>query len=69
MEQEYEVEFECRFRVKVKCKPEDLSDMVSNVNIPEDDETKYVEDSFDVFSIKDSEGNDVDGEGKRIKWN
>lgn len=59
MEQEYTVEFECRFRVKVKCKPEDLSDTVADLNIPEDDETKYVEDTFDVFSIEDEDGNEV----------
>ena len=60
MEQEYTVEFECRFRVKVKCKPEDLQATVCNLNIPEDDETRYVEDTFDLFFIEDEDGNGVD---------
>ena len=59
MEKEYTVEFEVRFRVKVTCKPEDLADTVANVNIPEDDETKYVTDTFEVFSIEDEDGKDV----------
>ena len=66
MEQEYTIEFECRFRVKVKCKPEDLADTVSDLNIPEDDETKYVEDTFDLFSITDASGRGVDESGDSI---
>jgi hypothetical protein len=64
MEQEYTVQFEARFKVKVKCKPEDLSDRISDLNIPEDDETQYVEDTFELFDVEDAEGNDVDEDGK-----
>lgn len=63
MEKEYTIEFECRFRVKVKCKPEDLKDSCCDLNIPEDDETKYVSDTFDVFGIEDEDGNSVDEHG------
>lgn len=59
-EQEYAVEFECRFRVKIKCQPSDLHDKVCDLNIPEDAETKYVEDTFDVFSIEDASGKEIE---------
>jgi hypothetical protein len=62
MEQEYKVQFEVRFKVKVKCKPEDLSDRITDLNIPEDQETQYVEDTFDLFSVEDADGNEVDPE-------
>ena len=66
MEQEYTVQFEARFKVKVKCKPEDLADTIADLNIPEDSETKYVEDTFEIFDIEDADGNDVDEDGNRI---
>lgn len=58
---------ECRFRVKIKCKPEDLADTITDLNIPEDEETKYVEDTIDLFSIEDKDGNEVDEDGKPIE--
>lgn len=57
---EYTVEFECRFRVKVRCKPSELQDSVCDLNIPEDSETKYVEDTFEVFSIEDASGKEIE---------
>lgn len=66
MEKEYTVYFEARFKCKVKCKAEDLSDAITNLNIPEDDETEYVEDTFDVFSVEDADGNEVDEDGKDV---
>jgi hypothetical protein len=66
MEQEYIVQFEARFRVKVKCKPEDLADTIADLNIPEDSETKYIEDSFEIFDIEEVDGKDVDEDGNPI---
>jgi len=63
MEKEYTVEVEVRLKTTIRCKPEDLADLIANMNIPEDDEVKYVEDTFDVFSIEDADGNDVDENG------
>jgi hypothetical protein len=57
---EYTVEFECRFVTKVRCKLEDLADLVSDVNIPEDDEVTYVSDTFEVFSVEDENGKTVE---------
>ena len=65
MEQEYTVQFEARFKAKIKCKPEDLADMIADLNIPEDDETQYVEDTFELFNVEDAEGNDVDRSEER----
>lgn len=64
MEKEYTVYFEARFKCKVRCKAEDLADAITDLNIPEDDETKYVEDTFDLFSVEDADGNQVDENGK-----
>lgn len=66
MEKEYTVYFEARFKVKVKCKAEDLAGVITDLNIPEDEETEYVEDTFDLFSIEDADGNKVDEEGKAV---
>jgi hypothetical protein len=57
---EYTVEFEVRFVTKIRCKLEDLPDLVSDVNIPEDDDVTYVPDSFEVFSIEDADGKEVE---------
>ena len=66
MEQEYTVEFEVMFRTKVKCKPEDLSDRISDINIPESEGVEYVSDTFDVLNVWDKDGKDVDEDGNRI---
>ena len=58
VEQEYTVEFEVMFRTKVKCKKEDLSDRISDINIPESEEVEYVSDS--LLNVSDKDGKDVD---------
>lgn len=60
MEQEYTVEFECVFRTKVRCKPEDLDDTIADINIPESENVEYVSDTFGVVSVSDKDGKDVD---------
>ncbi len=55
----YKVQFEVRFEVEIECDPEALDGMVADLAIPEDDQTKYVEDTFEVFSIEDEDGKDV----------
>jgi len=60
MEEEFTVEFECVFRTKVRCKREDLDDTVSDINIPEGENVEYVSDTFEVVSVSDKDGKDVD---------
>ena len=67
MEQEYTVRFEVRYEVKVRCKPEDLGDRVCDLYIPEDEQTRYVPDTFDLFDIQDEGGNYVDEKGEIIE--
>jgi hypothetical protein len=43
-----------------------LADIVTDLTIPEDDETRYVEDTFNLFSIEDDDGNEVDANGKLV---
>lgn len=46
----YIVRFSVTYETEIDCKPDELVDMISNLNIPEDDQTKYVADSFEVIS-------------------
>ncbi len=52
----YKVKFTVQFEVEVECKPEELYGMVGELNIPEDGETKYVSDTFEVDSIHNDKG-------------
>lgn len=56
---EYTVEFEVRFCTKIRCKREDLEDLIANINIPEDDDVKYVEDTFEFFNAE-VDGKEID---------
>ena len=62
MEQEYTVEFQVTMRAKVKCKPEDVSDAVSDIDIPESEDVEYVSDTFEVLSVVDKDGKTVETE-------
>jgi len=58
-----EVEFEACFVSDITVEDgECLSDAVCDVNIPENNECKYVENSFDVISVTNEDGMDVDWE-------
>lgn len=57
----YKVQFEVTYEVEIECDPKDLKDEVSEVNIPEDEQTNYVQDSFNVVSIEDEYGKDCLG--------
>ena len=55
---EYTVIYTVKFRTVVKVEEEyDLHDSVSNIDIPENEESKYVANSFEVLKIQDSKGN------------
>lgn len=56
----YKVQFSVTFETTVECDPEDLQDAICDVNIPEDDETKYVTDTIELVSVEDENGNEVD---------
>lgn len=56
----YKVRFTVQFEVEVDCDRNDLYDQISNLNIPEDDQTRYVEDTFEVDSVKDDKDNVVE---------
>ena len=55
---EYTVTYTVRFRTVVKVEEEyDLHHSVSNIDIPENEESKYVANSFEILKIQDSKGN------------
>lgn len=55
----FKVQFTCAFEVEVECELEDLADTIANTNIPEDSETKYVPDTFDVSSVTNEDGSEL----------
>jgi len=56
----YKVQFSVTYEVEVDCAKEDLPDAICDMNIPEDDETKYVTDTIELVSITDEAGNEVE---------
>lgn len=61
--QEFDVTFTAQFKTKVfVAERESLSDAVSDVDIPESKDTKYIEQTFEIDSVEDMKGNDIDVE-------
>jgi hypothetical protein len=60
LKMKYKVQFSVTYEVEIDCDRADLADEISNLNIPEDDQTKYVTDTFEPVSIEDENGNDID---------
>ena len=56
----YKVRFTATFETWVECDKEDLQDAICDVNIPEDNETKYVSDTIELESVEDEDGNEVE---------
>ena len=63
----YKVRFTVQFEVEVECDRSELYDRISDLFIPEDEQTKYVEDTFEVSSIKDDKDEDKDEDNKNQK--
>ena len=59
-EMKYKVQFSVRFEVEVECEPNELYDEISELNIPEDAETRYVGDTFEVEKVLDDKGEVVE---------
>lgn len=47
----FSVQFTHTFEVDDNTTDKQIMDEISNINIPEDDEVKYVEDTFEVDSV------------------
>jgi hypothetical protein len=58
-EDEFEIEFGVRLRARISCSLEMLQDKIVNLLVPESNETKYVGNSFELFSVRDLAGKDV----------
>ena len=48
----YRVKFSVQYEVEIECKPSEIDDEVADLNIPEDEQTRYVYDTFEVDEIK-----------------
>ena len=61
MKKTFKVKFTAQFETTIELVDgQSLTDAVVDLNIPEDDETKYVEHTFEVDSVKNSVGVEVD---------
>ena len=58
--EKFKVRFTVTFETEVECERKDVRDEVADLFIPEDDQTKYVTDTFEVESIKDEEDNEIE---------
>ena len=56
----YKVQFSVTFETEVECEPSDLQDTICDLNIPEDEQTKYVPDTIELESVEDEDGNEVE---------
>ena len=56
----FKVQFSATYEVEVECEREDLAEECCDLFIPEDDQTKYVTDTFEVVSVMDSDGNEIE---------
>lgn len=57
---EYKVVYTVEYTKTIKLEPgQTLADAVSDIEIPEGDGSKYIEESFDVLSVTDSTGKDA----------
>ena len=48
----FKVQFSVTYEVEIECVPKDLPGLVSDIYIPADSQTKYIEDSFEVISME-----------------
>lgn len=55
----YKIQFSVTYEVELECERGELEDECCDLFIPEDDQTKYVTDTFEIVSIMDSDGNEV----------
>lgn len=59
-ENEYEVVYQVKFKVKVKVEPgQDLDDAIADINPPEDGVSEYQVNSFSIVSVKNHQGKDL----------
>ncbi len=49
----YTVRYTVEFETKITCLPEEIDDLAGDVDIPENSESKYVEDSFEIVSTEE----------------
>lgn len=56
----YKVRFTVQFETEVECDSTELVDEVCDLYIPEDDQTTYVTDTFQVNSITDENGQNIE---------
>lgn len=56
----FKVRFEAEYEVEIECDPKDIAYEASQVNIPEDDQTRYVCDTFEVRWVEDENGNEIE---------
>lgn len=49
----YTVKYTVEFETKIICQPEEIEDLACDVDIPENDGSKYIQDSFEIISTEE----------------
>jgi hypothetical protein len=55
----YTIRYRVEYETTIQCHPEDLEDKICDIDVPENDGSRYIEDTFDVFSIQDESGEEI----------
>ena len=56
----YTIRYMVEYETTIECLPEDLEDNICDIDVPENDGSRYVEDTFDAVSIRDEIGEEVE---------
>ena len=53
------VHFAVEYEIEIICDRSSLPDEIANINIPENLEIKYIEDTFDVTKVQTADGEEI----------
>ena len=58
--QKYKIRYMVEYETTIECEPGDLEDRICDIDIPENGDCRYVEDTFFAVSICDENGEEVE---------
>lgn len=58
----YKVVYTVQYETEIECESNELDGCICDINIPEDDKSKYIGDTYETISVTDADTNDEDDE-------
>lgn len=58
----FQIQYQVEYVTDIECEPEELSDYIADIDIPENSTSEYMDDSYYTLKILDDKGNDVTDE-------